>query len=54
MEDVYSERCQTSKMDLFAKTYILDVWQSSEYASGRDFNLVLTNKNLFEFEKPYQ
>ena len=46
MREAYSEHCQTSKMELFAKivnswkplsifakSSILDVWQDSEYSS---------------------
>ena len=32
--EVYSERCQTSKMERFAKHSIFVVSQSSEYTSG--------------------
>ena len=36
-EDAYPKLCQISKMklsakDIFAKSYILDAWQGSEYA----------------------
>ena len=30
--EAYSEPCQTSKMEHFAKAF-LDIWQGSEYAS---------------------
>ena len=49
-KETYSEPCQTSKMELyvkiveggrplanFAKSFILDVWQGSEYASRVPF-----------------
>ena len=51
--EVYSEPYQTSKMErlvkpltIFAKLFILDVWQGSEYATGvhsfRNYLLQLT------------
>ena len=40
----YSETCQTSKIELFAKidhNSILDIWQGSEYASDKRVNNVI-------------
>ena len=32
----YSESCQESKMELFTKIAIVDIWQVSEYASDQE------------------
>ena len=34
IQDPYSEPCQTSKLEIFAKKFILDAWQGSAYASA--------------------
>ena len=34
IQDPYSERCQTSKLKIFAKRFILDARQGSAYASA--------------------
>ena len=33
----YSEPCQLKPLTIFAKNFILDVWQGFEYASGEVF-----------------
>ena len=61
--EVYFEPCQTSKMELFANivngfqpltvfanSYILDVWQGSEYALGQ--RQTFKPKRLFDLKDP--